>query len=67
MFPKQAEAAPAQPRLIDSPDFEGDISEVPQLYSEVGRPSIAHERLLRSLLWQIFYSRQCFASFQFRG
>src|SRR3984885_9705485 len=27
-----------------------------QLYSEVGRPSIAPERLLRSLLLQIFYS-----------
>jgi transposase len=27
-----------------------------KLYSEVGRPSIAQERLLRSLLLQIFYS-----------
>src|ERR1700721_2019066 len=27
-----------------------------KLYSEVGRPSIAPERLLRSLLLQIFYS-----------
>ena len=27
-----------------------------KLYSDVGRPSIAPERLLRSLLLQIFYS-----------
>jgi transposase len=27
-----------------------------KLYSEVGRPSIAPERLLRALLLQIFYS-----------
>ena len=32
-----------------SPQFQ-------KLYSEVGRPSIAPERLLRSLLLQIFYS-----------
>ena len=39
-----------------SPQFGG-------LYSEVGRPSIAPERLFRSLLLQIFYSlrseREC--------
>src|ERR1700732_2951554 len=27
-----------------------------KLYSDVGRPSMAPERLLRSLLWQVFYS-----------
>ena len=29
-----------------------------KLYSEVGRPSIAPERLLRALLLQIFYSQR---------
>jgi len=35
---------------------EGNVAAVAKLYSSVGRPSIAPERLLRSLLLQIFYS-----------
>jgi len=35
---------------------ERDVAEFQKLYSDVGRPSIAPERLLRSLLLQIFYS-----------
>lgn len=34
-----------------SPEFEG-------MYSKVGRPSIAPEKLLRALLLQAFYCRQ---------
>ena len=42
-----------------SPEFS-------KLYSPVGRPSIAPERLLRSLLLQIFYSVRMQYNVQFR-
>jgi len=44
----------------DSQDVDEILKEMSprfqKLYSDVGRPSIAPERLLRSLLLQIFYS-----------
>jgi transposase len=42
-------------RMVDA--LLQDLSpELAKLYAEVGRPSIAPERLLRALLLQIFYS-----------
>jgi transposase len=42
-------------KLVDQV-LSGMTKEFDQLYSEVGRPSIAPERLLRALLLQVFYS-----------
>src|SRR5579862_3768791 len=42
-------------KLVDAV-LAGMSKEFDGLYSEVGRPSIAPERLLRALLLQVFYS-----------
>ncbi len=41
---------------LAGPGLEGDAPQRGKLYAEVGRPSIAPERLLRTLLWQVFCS-----------
>src|SRR5271169_6596845 len=43
-------------RALTDGVFKDMSSQFGKLYSEVGRPSIAPERLLRALLLQIFYS-----------
>jgi transposase len=43
-------------RKIVDEILKGTSPKFQKLYSKVGRPSIAPERLLRSLLLQIFYS-----------